>query len=334
VTHVHHSFGSIMKTMWLITGLPYLNQFDASVTDLADCFADTADLTPYVLLPVDADVFDPEKALSPLDEKFDWDALFESPELDDPALMATWSEEDRRERQEAASVVFAPSIQPGSGLFLGSMEVRIRRIGSTGTIHFTLDGSEPTASSPVYSSPLTIRTNTTVKAVAVGPTGTTSRVRTERYAQGTLVSSKQPTSTAPGVLFTYYEGIWSKLPAFEKLTPVRTGVMEQADIHALHPRPDGWGVVFSGYIDMPADGIYTFTVNSDDGSRLIIAGVQVVDNDGSHSATEVAGDIALRKGKHPFRLLYFEDTEGEKLTVQYAGPGVPRQPVPVRIMSH
>ena len=58
----------------------------------------------------------------------------------------------------------------------------------------------------------------------------------------------------------------------------------------LHPRPDGWGVVFSGYIDIPADGLYTFTVNSDDGSRLFIAGVQVVDNDGSHSATEVAGD--------------------------------------------
>jgi YVTN family beta-propeller protein len=334
VSHVHHSFGSIMKTMWLITGLPYLNQFDASVTDLADCFMDSADTTPYVVRPVDADVFDPEKALTPLDEKFDWDALFETPKLDDPALMAAWSEEDRRERQEAASVVFAPSIEPGSGLFIGSKEVRIRRIGSAGTIHYTLEGTEPSASSPVYASPLTITTNTTLKAVAIGPTGIMSRVRTETYTKGALLSSKQPKSTSPGVLFKYYEGVWSKLPVFDKLTPIRSGVMEHADIHALHPRPDGWGVVFSGYLDIPADGIYTFTVNSDDGSRLFIAGVQVVDNDGSHSPTEVAGDIALQKGKHPFRLLYFEDTEGERLTVHYEGPGVPRQMVPAGVISH
>jgi hypothetical protein len=80
--------------------------------------------------------------------------------------------------------------------------------------------------------------------------------------------------------------------------------------------------------------VYTFTVNSDDGSRLFIADVQVVDNDGSHSATEVTGDIALQKGKHPFRLLYFEDVGGERLTVQYEGPGVPRQAVPARAISH
>jgi len=71
VSHVHTSFGSLMKTMWNVLGVPYLNQNDASVADMADCFMDSPDPTPYVALPVDTDIFDPEKAMTPLDENFD-----------------------------------------------------------------------------------------------------------------------------------------------------------------------------------------------------------------------------------------------------------------------
>ena len=56
----------------------------------------------------------------------------------------------------------------------------------------------------------------------------------------------------------------------------------------------------------------------------------------SHSPTEVAGDSRdCRSGKHPFRLLYFEDTEGERLTVHYEpDPAYPRQMVPAAVISH
>ena len=121
-----------MKTMWNVLGLPYLNQYDASVTDLADCFMDTPDLSPYVVHPVDTDIFDPEKAMTPLDENFDWEALFASPELDDPETMKEWSEEDRAERGRMAAIVFPPVIEPRGGKFIGSQEVRIRKIGSAG----------------------------------------------------------------------------------------------------------------------------------------------------------------------------------------------------------
>ena len=85
VSHGHYSFGSIFKTFWHILGVPYLNQYDAGATDLADLFDAAPDFTPYQALPVDARVFDPQKALDPFDETFDWKALIESPELDDVA---------------------------------------------------------------------------------------------------------------------------------------------------------------------------------------------------------------------------------------------------------
>lgn len=83
VSHTHTSFGSIFKTFWNILGIPYLNQYDAAANDLADMFTDQPDFSPYKALPVDHRFFDPQKALDPYDEKFDWKALKEGPEMDD-----------------------------------------------------------------------------------------------------------------------------------------------------------------------------------------------------------------------------------------------------------
>jgi hypothetical protein len=96
VGKVHYSFGSIFKTFWNILGLPYLNQYDAAATDLSDMFTSSPDFTPYVALPPDLRIFDPQKALTPIDEKFDWSAVEESPALDDPKEMVN----DQKEKPE------------------------------------------------------------------------------------------------------------------------------------------------------------------------------------------------------------------------------------------
>lgn len=96
VSHRHHSFGSIFKTFWNILGLPYLNQYDAAANDFADMFTDVPDFTPYRAERVDPRIFDPQKALTPLDEKFDWDAVKNSPLIDDVEDM----QEDQKELPE------------------------------------------------------------------------------------------------------------------------------------------------------------------------------------------------------------------------------------------
>ncbi|GAB4417290.1 MAG: beta-propeller fold lactonase family protein [Bacteroidia bacterium] len=101
VSHVHSSFGSIFKTFWHILGIPYLNQYDATASDLSEMFTDQPDYTPYTAFPVDARVFDPQRVLDPFDEAFDWKALIESPNLDDPeVLLRDMQEADRRREQE------------------------------------------------------------------------------------------------------------------------------------------------------------------------------------------------------------------------------------------
>ncbi|HNR07849.1 MAG TPA: bifunctional YncE family protein/alkaline phosphatase family protein [Saprospiraceae bacterium] len=89
VSHTHYSFGSIFKTFWNILGIPYLNQYDAGATDLAECFTTQPDFSPYQATMVDTLVFNPRKALTPLNEEFDWKALGTGPKLDDETFIRT-----------------------------------------------------------------------------------------------------------------------------------------------------------------------------------------------------------------------------------------------------
>lgn len=100
VSHTHQSFGSIFKTFWNILGLPYLNQYDAGATDMADMFTDQPDYTPYNAFPSDLRFFNPQKALDPLDEKFNWEHVKNSPKIDNPEDMIRESKEQDKNRLE------------------------------------------------------------------------------------------------------------------------------------------------------------------------------------------------------------------------------------------
>jgi YVTN family beta-propeller protein len=97
-SHQHYSFGSIFKTFWNILGIPYLNQYDFGSAGLNECFTSVPDYTPYNAVPVDKRIFDPEKALTPLHEKFDWEAARNSVELDDPDEIKKVREDEARKR--------------------------------------------------------------------------------------------------------------------------------------------------------------------------------------------------------------------------------------------
>ena len=91
--NVHYSFGSIFKTMWNSLGISYLNQYDAAAADMGDMFTDKPDFTPYNAISADIRIFNPQDALDPLNEKFNWKALEMNSDVDHPSQMIKDSEE-------------------------------------------------------------------------------------------------------------------------------------------------------------------------------------------------------------------------------------------------
>ena len=81
----------------------------------------------------------------------------------------------------ASNKVKTPKIVPASGTVESGTEVTITCKTEGAEIHYTTDGTDPTASSPVYSSAITISRTTTVKAIAIKAGMDNSKIATANY---------------------------------------------------------------------------------------------------------------------------------------------------------
>lgn len=147
-------------------------------------------------------------------------------------------------------------------------------------------------------------------------------------SQLTMRNADNPANAVNGIDYSYYHGAWNNVPNFSALTAVKTGEQTGFSL-APRTRTDEFGFRFMGYVDVPADGTYTFYTSSDDGSILNIGGAVVVNNDGLHGQAEKSGTIALKAGKHAITVNYFDNSgSGDILNVSYAGPGISKQIIP------
>ncbi|MBX3365160.1 MAG: S8 family serine peptidase [Phycisphaeraceae bacterium] len=151
----------------------------------------------------------------------------------------------------------------------------------------------------------------------------------------------RPAFTWPGVKVAYYAlPALSQLPDFSQLTPYAHDVVAQINFPSTNGnfinsgRADDVGAVFTAYVDVPVTDVYTFYTNSDDGSRLYVGNVMVVDNDGLHGMQERSGDIALMAGRHAVRVDFFERGGGAGVIASIRGGGLGKQVIPASMWAY
>ncbi len=123
--------------------------------------------------------------------------------------------------------------------------------------------------------------------------------------------------------YRYYRGAWETLPNFDEMKAESQGKLPRGQFDTSPTTRDSdYGFVFTGTLVVPADGQYTFTVDSDDGSRLAIGGKQVLEYDGIHGlGSPKHCEVPLRKGRVPIRLDYFQHVGGFGLAVSWSPAG-------------
>jgi hypothetical protein len=224
---------------------------------------------------------------------------------------------------------FAPRVERRAPIFIDRTEVVLNASKPGARIHYSTDGSEPTVESATYAKPIVINETTTVRARAVWPDGTASRVSSYTYESVTPAQAQPSQDLLVGLSVEYYEteDEWERLPDLSELTPVSVSTSDAIDWRGGR-RDEYFALRYHGHIVVPETGVYGFHLTSDDGSKLLINGLEVVDNDGIHGAVERSGYVALEAGAHAIELLFFQRAGGVALGLDVDGPGIERQVVP------
>ena len=120
---------------------------------------------------------------------------------------------------------------------------------------------------------------------------------------------------------TVFHGSWKELPDFDKLKPAKSGTTYGLDL-SIAGRKDNFGIRFDSYFHVTTAGVYKFYLGSDDGSRLLIDGNELIIGDGIHPYNIENGKLQFEIGTHALRIEYFEGAGQEKLSLHVEGPGL------------
>ena len=178
------------------------------------------------------------------------------------------------------------------------------------SIVYTLDGSDPRADSPRYTAPIRLDLGiapTTVSARLLTADGRLGPVMRADYARTSLRPARRDGDAAsrPGLRRDYFELQADSTDDLLTAKPARTDTADAIGIPGF-ARPERFGLRYRGILEAPADGVYRFSLASDDGARLLIDDAVLIDRDGPQSPGLSHGSIGLAKGRHAFELRYFQ----------------------------
>ncbi|MBR0388621.1 MAG: family 20 glycosylhydrolase [Prevotella sp.] len=192
------------------------------------------------------------------------------------------------------------------------------------TVRYTTDGSFPNKNSQLYNGPVKVDETTHFILRTFAPNGQAGEMlKADFLKQGLLEPVKvDACKLTQGLNAAWYNYRGEKCREIHK-APFN-GNYAANDVVIPEGVKGNIGLIITGYLRVPEDGVYTFSLMSDDGSWLKIDGNMVVDNDRPQSPHEEVSQQALKAGLHKIEVRYFDsnggmlrlwvfDTKGQKM---------------------
>ncbi|MBP3361524.1 MAG: chitobiase/beta-hexosaminidase C-terminal domain-containing protein [Clostridia bacterium] len=256
-------------------------------------------------------------------------------------------------------------ISPEVDSFADKLEITMSCPTDNTEIHYTTDMSDPTPDSPLYKGPVTITESTVVRARAFRK-GTKDKpivmscdeASVPVWAQFTKEEMRVPAKTGEveqGLDYDYYQGNWKKeYIALRDCVPVSSGKVNSLfDISPKQTEKGTFAFKYTGYIDIPEDGLYSFYAPSEYNLSECMTGYELnlyIDGEQWYPATRRfafgSWTLPLKKGLHTFEVGYSDfrmdalkeyTREGLKKQIiwtgytpeiKISGPGIELQPIP------
>lgn len=189
----------------------------------------------------------------------------------------------------------APVITPNGGTFAASQSVQLSTATATASIYYTLDGSTPTPASTLYSGPITISADTTLKAIASATgyvqSGVTSAIFTFSNqtpppkfspAGGTYQTAQQVTISDTDANVKIYYTTDGSTPSASSLlysSPIQVATSKTVKAIAIDSSLENSNVVSAAYVIQAGGASIDFGNGFSNPAGLTLNGSAVATND-------------------------------------------------------
>ncbi|MFJ4406672.1 PA14 domain-containing protein [Streptomyces sp. NPDC088910] len=153
-------------------------------------------------------------------------------------------------------------------------------------------------------------------------------------ASSTAGASAAPADTAQGLRGDYYLSTDATSLDFAQYSS--TAVEPSLNVPDLIPTLRGYAgstenvaVHWTGQLDVPADGTYTFYIKGDNGFRMSLDGSSVIDHWTTDWDVQTTSEpVTLTAGAHQLAFDYNQGNGGAYIKTEWSGPGIARQAIP------
>jgi hypothetical protein len=148
-------------------------------------------------------------------------------------------------------------------------------------------------------------------------------------------AGKNARDAQPGLRWQDYAGKFPWVPQFDRMFNKVSDVSAQPDLSGRSKDTD-FGFYYSGFIEIPSDGKYTFTLTTNSVALVRFHEATVIDADFGHKAgTAASGSILLKSGKHQIRIYYANrEATVPQMKLEWQSPEIDKQVVPASAFSH
>ena len=165
----------------------------------------------------------------------------------------------------------APVITAYSSMFIDNREATIIIPGEQGKmiVRYTLDGTDPVSTSPVYQNKINITNTSLLKARCFVGKKPVSDITEQKFERVTPAQSVDISRITAGLKVSYYEGDWDKVPDFSSMSAKETYITQLVN-NKERKGNERYGLVLQGFLLIPEAEVYNFYLSSDDGSKMYL----------------------------------------------------------------
>ncbi len=235
---------------------------------------------------------------------------------------------DRPASETYETSVALPYAITNDKYFLDKATVVLKCDDKDALVYYTTDGSHPSEKSLLYSSPVILKESSTLKYAAYKKGVRSSApvsIKLNKLEFENYTNYEETKKFKKGLKYKYYHAHVMDENDLDGLTPVETGIIPSLTIDR-RKREDYFGYIFSGYLEIPRDGIYTFSVKVNDKCTLYLDGKEFM-----HGGFKT---IALKKGKYKIDEKYFQLGAKKFNFVCWQGPGFGLREIPATSLFH